>query len=126
MATGSRKKETTTRSRKGKGGKALVDLVALVKHAIAPDQPLVPVAQSVEERYQEWLREKEATGVEFTEEQRAWLDAIKDHIANALSIDQEALQEVPFNQMGGLGRAYQLFGDELSPMMEELNERLAA
>jgi type I restriction enzyme R subunit len=35
---------------KGHGGKALVDLVALVRHAIEPEEPLVPVPAPVEAR----------------------------------------------------------------------------
>ena len=33
---------------------------------------------------------------------------------------------VPFNQFGGLGKAYELFGDTLTALLEELNARLAA
>ena len=47
---------------KGRGGSALVDLVAIVRHAIEPDQPLVPVAEQVQARYREWLAEKERVG----------------------------------------------------------------
>jgi type I restriction enzyme, R subunit len=79
----------------------------------------------VEERYQEWLLEKEKAGVTFTSDQRKWLDAIKDHIASSLSIEQDDLEEVPFNTIGGLGRAYELFGDGLAPILDELNMRLA-
>ena len=54
------------------------------------------------------------------------LDAIKDHIASSLSIEQDDLNDVPFNQIGGLGRAYELFGDKLATILEDLNARLAA
>lgn len=111
---------------KGKGGNTLVDLIAIVRHALYPQEPLVPVAQTVDERYQQWLEEQKNVGITFTSEQRKWLDAIKDHIASSLSIDQEDFEEVPFNQMGGLGKIYQLFGDRLTRIIEELNERLAA
>ncbi len=107
-------------------GRHLVDLIALVKHAITPDSPLVPIATVVEERYSQWLAEKEAAGATFTAEQRRWLVAIKDHIANSLAIEQEDFQEVPFNQLGGMGRAYELFGDMLPALLEELNGRLVA
>ena len=110
----------------GSGGNALVDLVAIIKHAITPEQPLEPVAETVEARYREWRTEKEATGFMFTPEQGLWLDAIRDHIANALSIEQDDFQEVPFSQMGGLGKAYQVFGDQLTVVLNEMNERLAA
>jgi type I restriction enzyme R subunit len=111
---------------KGLGGKQLVDVVALVRHALDPATYLVPVEQTVEERYQAWLAEKAAVGVKFTPEQRKWLDAIKDHVAASLSIDPNDLSDVPFNQMGGLGKAHELFGDRLSGLLEDLSLRLAA
>lgn len=106
-------------------GKQLVDVVALVKHAIDPSTLLSPMGMTVEERYQEWLGEKEKAGVTFTADQKKWLDAIKDHIASSLAIEQDDLEEVPFNTIGGLGRAYELFGETLAPILDELNMRLA-
>lgn len=111
---------------RGKGGKQLVDVIALVRHAIRPNTLLAPVGMTVEERYQQWMAEKQAAGVQFTADQRKWLDAIKDHIASSLNIEQDDLEEVPFNTIGGLGRAYELFGDGLNAILDELNTRLAA
>ena len=111
---------------KGHGGKQLVDVIALVRHALDPDTLLAPVGLTVEERYQQWLADQEKAGAKFTAEQRKWLDAIKDHIANSLSIEQDDFQSVPFSKIGGLGRAYELFGDRLPAILDELNERLAA
>jgi len=111
---------------KGHGGKQLVDVIALVKHALDPNTPLAPVNMTVEERYQQWLADQEKAGAKFTVEQRRWLDAIKDHIANSLSIEQDDFESVPFSQIGGLGRAYELFGDRLPEILEDLNARLAA
>lgn len=111
---------------RGKGGQQLVDVIALVRHAINPQTPLAPVGTTVEERYQQWITEKQAAGIAFTVDQRKWLDAIKDHIASSLNIEQDDLEEVPFNQIGGMGRAYELFGDQLTAILDELNMRLAA
>jgi type I restriction enzyme R subunit len=111
---------------KGKGGKQLVDVVALVKHAIDPSTLLAPLGITVEERYQDWLSDKAEAGMSFTADQKKWLDAIKDHIASSLAVEQDDLEEVPFNTIGGLGRAYELFGDTLAPILDELNMRLAA
>lgn len=111
---------------KGKGGKSLVDLIALVRHAIDPKRTLVPVAVYVDQRYQEWLAEKAKAGVTFTPDQRRWLDAIRDHVAKSLAIVQEDFDDVPFSQLGGLGKAFQLFGDRLPAILAELNEGLAA
>jgi type I restriction enzyme, R subunit len=111
---------------RGKGGKQLVDVIALVRHAIDPSQPLAPIGMTVEQRYQVWIAEKQAAGNKFSADQRKWLDAIKDHIASSLCIEQDDLEEVPFNTIGGMGRAYELFGERLSAILEELNLRLAA
>ena len=56
----------------------------------------------------------------------AWLEMIKDHIATSLDIDMEDFEEIPFKAKGGLIRVHQLFGDELTEILAELNERLAA
>ena len=111
---------------RGKGGRQLVDVIALVRHAMDPNTTLAPVGMTVQERYQQWMAEKQTAGVMFTADQRKWLDAIKDHIAASLNIEQDDLEEVPFNSIGGLGRAYELFGDKLNAILDELNERLAA
>ena len=111
---------------RGKGGKQLVDVIALVRHAIDPKTPLLPVGMTVEERYQQWIAEKQTTGTVFNADQRKWLDAIKDHIASSLNIEQDDLEHVPFNQIGGIGKAYELFGDQLAAILDELNMRLAA
>lgn len=109
----------------GTAGK-LVDIIALVRHAIDPATPLAPIGMTTEERYQGWLAEQIAAGVVFTADQRRWLDAVKDHIASNLSIDLDDFETVPFNQFGGLGRAHELFGDKLNAILDDLNARLAA
>ena len=116
-----------TRNQKAAGRRLyLVDVIALVRHAIDPNTPLAPIGITVEERYRQWMAEKQAAGVSFTADQRKWLDAIKDHIASSLNIEQDDLEDVPFNTIGGLGRAYELFGDNLAAILDELNMRLAA
>lgn len=107
-------------------GQQLADLIALVRHAIDPAAPLVPVEQTVGERYAAWMTEHEKDGGPFTPEQRKWLDAIRDHIATSLRIERDDLSDVPFNQMGGLGKAAAVFGDTLDAILDELNTRLAA
>ncbi|MBN8597727.1 MAG: DEAD/DEAH box helicase family protein [Planctomycetes bacterium] len=109
-----------------RGGRQLVDLIALVRHALDGKTALVPIDAVVEERYSAWLAEKAKSGITHAPEQRKWLDAIKDHIATSLAIDAEALEEVPFKQMGGLGAAYEVFGQSLTGILEEMNERLVA
>ena len=111
---------------KGKGGRDVVDLIALVRHAIDPQQPIIPFSSTVQERYEQWLTEQGQKGVVFTEEQRQWLDAIKDHIAKSLRIEEDDFDYAPFNTIGGLGRVHDLFGERLPVILDELNRRLAA
>ena len=111
---------------KGRGGKALVDVIALVRHAIDPDADLVPVGLTVRERYEKWLVDRAAAGVTFTPDQRKWLDAIADHIATSLRVEPDDFQDEPFYGFGGYGKAVAVFGDQLGPLLEELNQCLAA
>ena len=87
---------------------------------------LAPFADSVAERFDEWLMDKAEAGTAFTPEQLAWLGLIRDHIATSLSIEPEDFESVPFSQRGGLGKAHQLFGDSLNQLLDELNTTLAA
>ena len=102
------------------------DLVSLVRFALEQQPVLAPFSDSVQERYEQWLKRKEESGVIFTSEQRNWLGLIRDHIATTLSIEPEDFDYSPFTQRGGLGRAHQLFGAALPQLLEELNEALAA
>lgn len=102
------------------------DLVALVRFALEQQPVLAPFADSVTERFSEWLMDKAKAGAVFTPEQLAWLNLIRDHIATSLSIEPEDLELSPFNQRGGLGKAHQLFGEQLPKLLDELNEVLAA
>ncbi len=102
------------------------DLVALVRFALEQQPVLAPFADSVTERFNEWLMDKAQTGTVFSTEQLAWLNLIRDHIATAISIEPEDLELSPFNQRGGLGKAHQLFGPELNPILDELNLALVA
>ena len=102
------------------------DLVALVRFALEQQPVLAPFADSVSERFNEWLMDKAKAGAVLTPEQLAWLGLIRDHIATSLSIEPEDLDLSPFNQRGGLGKAHQLFGEQLPELLEELNTALAA
>ena len=107
-------------------GEQLADLVSLVRHALEPESPLEPVAETVRAKYAEWIHEKERSGIRFSDEQREWLDRIAEHIATSLAIEPDDFQDGWFGQHGSLGRAHQLFGDQLTPLLAELNARLAA
>ncbi len=102
------------------------DLIPLVRVALEQQPVLKPFAESVNERFNEWLMDKAQAGAVFTPDQLAWLNLIRDHVATSLSMEIDDFDYAPFTQKGGLGKAAQLFGNDLSTLLEELNEVLAA
>ena len=87
---------------RGSGGRILTDIVALVRFALGQEDTLIPFPEHVEARFQDWLARQEHDGRRFTDEQRAWLLLIRDHIAGNLQIERDDFDEVPFAQRGGL------------------------
>jgi type I restriction enzyme R subunit len=119
--------ETLEKSRvHGAGGRVLADIVSLVRFALHQENELRPFRDQVNERFAQWMAQQEKSGRRFTDEQRQWLEAIRDHIAASLAIEMDDFDYVPFVQRGGIGKASQVFGKELVPLMEELNKALAA
>jgi type I restriction enzyme R subunit len=109
----------------GTGGEVLTDLVALVRHTLMPTMTLVPYREELRERYQQWLRDRDADST-FTPEQREWLDRMAEHIATSLAIAPEDFETGWFGQHGSLGRAHAVFGDKLKSLIAELKDRLVA
>jgi type I restriction enzyme R subunit len=119
--------ETLEKSKvRGAGGKVLADIVSLVRFALHQENELRPFHDQVNERFAHWLTQQEKNGRKFSDEQRQWLEAIRDHIATSLAIQVDDFDYVPFAQRGGLGKANQVFGKDLGCLLNEMNEVLAA
>ncbi|HET6515914.1 MAG TPA: type I restriction-modification enzyme R subunit C-terminal domain-containing protein [Thermodesulfovibrionales bacterium] len=104
----------------------LTDLVSLVRFAMHQENELVPFPEKVQVNFSAWMAQQENQGKKFTDEQRCWLEMIRDHIAANLSIETDDFDLAPFAQQGGLGKVHQVFGNELNKIIEELNGVLAA
>ncbi|HLH67105.1 MAG TPA: type I restriction-modification enzyme R subunit C-terminal domain-containing protein [Solirubrobacteraceae bacterium] len=111
---------------RGSGGRVLTDLVSLVRFALEQEDELVSYPELVQERFHAWLLQQENTGRTFTAAQLAWLERIRDHVAASLTISPDDFEYTPFVEQGGIGKAHELFGDELTPLLDELNEALVA
>ncbi len=119
--------ETLEKSRvHGSTKSVLTNLVSLVRHAIGQEEELVAFPDQVAERYAAWLAQQEQAGRVFTDEQRAWLDAVAAHIATSLRITTDDFEYTPFAERGGIGGAYRAFGDDLTELLQDLNTELVA
>ena len=97
--------------------KLLTDIISLVRFAIGETDTLEPYAATIEVKFQQWIAQKQ-----FSSQQVAWLEKIKEYIATSVRIEAEDLQEMPQEAYQG----YQLFGNDLMEILDELNQVLAA
>jgi type I restriction enzyme R subunit len=116
----------------------LTDLVSLVRFAMHQDNELVPFPERVNANFNAWLAQQESSpspaktgegrgeGRRFSAEQRKWLEMIRDHIAANLGIEVDDFEYSPFVQEGGIGKVHQLFGADLTKVLDALNRELAA
>jgi type I restriction enzyme, R subunit len=103
--------------------KPLADIISMVKHAAKEETPLLTAAERVEKAFA-----KVTAGQTFTPDQGKWLDRIRDHLRQNLSIEREDFELIPvFSDVGGWGAARRVFGDtKLDVLLRDLNEAIAA
>jgi len=105
----------------------LMALVSLLRKVVGIDTTLTAFDKTVDRNFQQWILKKNAgQHKRFTEEQVQWLRMIKEYIAASFHVDKEDFELDPFNKQGGLGKMWQLFGEETDAIISELNERLVA
>lgn len=104
----------------------LADLVSMIRFEMGQADSLQPFADKVNYNFQQWTFRRNAGAVHFTPEQMEWLQLVKDHIATSLSIQTEDLDLSPFDRKGGLGRFYEVFGDQYEAILTEMNRELVA
>jgi type I restriction enzyme R subunit len=105
----------------------LVALVSVLRRVVGLDEQLTNFDALVRQRFQDWVFKQHAGDApKFTEEQMQWLQMIRDHIATSFHVGREDLELSPFNSHGGLGKFYQLFGQDYERILTDLNERLVA
>jgi len=98
----------------------MVDLLGFVKHAIGEDE-FPTTDERVEKAFEVWQQEHE-----FTEDERKWLDMIREHFKREKMIKEEDFNDIPFIRKGGWTSAAEAFGgeDELKETLEELNQQV--
>ena len=105
----------------------LTALVSLIRRACGIDSELKPFDKTIDDNFKNWIFKQNAgKHNRFTTEQMDWLRELKNHVVNSYHIEIEDLDFTPFDEKGGRGKMYQLFGAEMNNIINELNEALAA
>ncbi len=102
----------------------LADLVSIIRFEMGYADNLAPFADRVNYNFMQWTLRRNAGAVHFTDEQMEWLRLVKDHIAVSLSIEPSDLDLNPFDRKGGLGRFYEIFGENYAAILTEMNIEL--
>ncbi len=128
---------------RGTGERQMTDLVSLIRHAlgqspdssgkvadeleVVEDRELVPFGDRVQEHFLLWLAVQEREGAAFSEEQQRWLGEIVRVISSSMRFEEEHFDlDYWLHSHGGLGKAHELFGEKLQPILEDLNDTLVA
>ncbi|MBN2445666.1 MAG: restriction endonuclease subunit R, partial [Phycisphaerae bacterium] len=102
--------------------KALVDIISMVKRAATETAPLF----TAEERVDAAIARVTA-GRQFTDEQAKWMEHIRQHMVQNLSIEPQDFKDIPvLADRGGWGRANRTFDGQLADLLDQLNEELVA
>ncbi|MBT2999653.1 MAG: DEAD/DEAH box helicase family protein [Candidatus Thiodiazotropha sp. (ex Ctena orbiculata)] len=118
----------------------LTNIVSLIRYSTGLSDVLEPFTELVNNRFDNWLKQQELArqtsdtsrhsreggNPVFSKEQLAWLNKIKDQIAQNAEMTVDDFNYIPFNQEGGLLKARELFGKELDNIIQELNGYLIA
>jgi type I restriction enzyme R subunit len=100
--------------------KALADVISMVKNAADEARPLL----TAEERVNAAL--SQVTGVmELSEEQRGWLELIRQRLVADLAIEPDDFEGYPFDDRGGFAKANKVFGGGLKDLLAKLNWAIA-
>ncbi|MBO2454204.1 DEAD/DEAH box helicase family protein [Actinomadura barringtoniae] len=104
-----------------------VDLIGLIRYELGLDTEPKPHRSVVEERYAAWLVKQQHAGVEFTADQRWWLDHICDVVITHAAVDHTELDKPPFTDRGGIDGFLHTFGDaNAAILLSDLNRNLIA
>lgn len=102
--------------------KALVDIISMVKRAAIEGSPLM----TAEERVNAAV-ERVTAGRSLTADQTKWIEYIRQHLVQNLSIERDDFEVIPvLFDRGGWGPANRAFDGELDDLIKDLNRELVA
>ncbi|MCL4205527.1 MAG: hypothetical protein KJ000_23850 [Pirellulaceae bacterium] len=102
--------------------KSLVDIISMVKHAARKQEPLLTAEERVDRAFQQITADRQFTGA-----QQQWLERIRAHLIENLSIDPEDFDDLPvFARYGGWAKADRDFEGKLTDVLATVNGAVAA
>lgn len=102
--------------------KDLVDIISMIKHATRAQEPLLSIDERVQNAIQAVLKDKQ-----FTYDQLKWLDYIKEHLKQNMTLDVNDLKELPvFTDRGGFAKFKKVFAENYNEIINQINEAIAA
>jgi type I restriction enzyme R subunit len=101
-------------------------LLTIMRRVSGVDEVLTLNKKRIHHNFQRWIMDAHKGGTtKFSTEQMDWLRMLRDHVVTSLRLEEEDLDNAPFDAHGGLGKLYQLFGEEYKVLLETLNQELA-
>lgn len=114
--------ETLEKAHELRYDRALVDIISMVKHAAHEEQPLLTAPERVQRAF-----DRITAGHTYSPDQQLWLDRIRVHLVENLSIDRDDFDLVPvFTREGGWPAANRAFEGRLGDLIQTINEAVAA
>ncbi|MHB9149811.1 MAG: type I restriction endonuclease subunit R [Thermoleophilia bacterium] len=102
--------------------KALLDIISMVKRAAIDGSSLL----TAEERVNAAVAAVEAGRV-LTDDQKKWLEYIRQHLIQNLTIDRDDFENVPIlANRGGWGKANRVFDGHLAELISDVHRELIA
>ncbi len=102
--------------------KEMIDVISMVKHAVSAEETLL----SIEERVNRGVN-RVFIGMELTRDQEKWVEYIREHLKENLTIDKDDFSYMPiFESHGGWSKFNKLFGKESKKIINDLNNAIAA
>lgn len=102
--------------------KALADIISIVKHSAHQESQILSAQERVE-----LVMRKIMSANYFSPEQIKWLELIREHLIENLTIDADDFEMIPvFTRQGGKSKARKVFNGEFDKLIKELNELIAS
>ncbi|WP_421918857.1 DEAD/DEAH box helicase family protein [Marinifilum sp.] len=101
--------------------KELIDIISMIKHAVYEEEPLLSINERIDKVIQ-----KVFSNIDLTLDQLNWVEYIKEHLKENLTIDEDDFRDLPiFTDRGGWNIFKTTFGEKCETIIKEINKAIA-